>query len=149
MEDLVIPSDALIDEPPMRDPAKIGYPPNLAVELALGEHKPRALCEAYGIDEAEWDRLRSNPLFVADVEARLIELQADGVSFKMKARLQAEGMLAENWRLVHDKNTPQNVKADLIKHTVRMAGLDSSKDQTGAALGTAVGAALQITLNLG
>lgn len=152
MRDLIVPTDAPPVDPPTRkkrDPAALGYPASLAVEIALQEHTPKQLCKLYGIDEKTWDRIRADPLFQNDVSARMIELQSEGVSFKMKARLQAEGMLDENWRLVHHVDTPANVKADLIKHTVRMAGLDASKDQAAAAQGAAIGAALQINLHLG
>lgn len=53
------------------------------------------------------------------------ELDKDGVTFKLKARLQAEAMLETSWALIHSPATPAAVKAGLIKDTVRWAGYDS------------------------
>jgi len=39
------------------DPAKIGWPPTLPIEIALREQTPKEICAAYGIDRAEWQRL--------------------------------------------------------------------------------------------
>jgi hypothetical protein len=49
----------------------------------------------------------------------------------MKARLQAEEMLKTSWRMVQDKETPANVRADLIKATVRWAGLEPKPSEGG------------------
>jgi hypothetical protein len=85
--------------------------------------------------------------FIADLKAVVEELRKDGMSFKMKARLQAEELLKTSWRLIHSNNddVPPNVKADLIKFTIRAAGLDGSKDQAAAG---SQSNALQININL-
>lgn len=158
MSDLTIGEDDLEledlrdlqDEPARapRDPAALGYPPMLPVELALREKPVQAIVTAYGIDLPRWRELCADEVFKADLEARVIELKQDGMSFKLKARLQAEELLKTSWNLIHEISTPAAVKADLIKHTVRVAGLDASRDQ-GLGSSTAVGTALQININLG
>jgi hypothetical protein len=50
------------------DPARLGYPPTLPVELALRTSSTRAVCEAYGISEEEWDLIRFDPTFLADLQ---------------------------------------------------------------------------------
>lgn len=127
------------------DAARLGYPPTLPVELALKEKTPRELCAIYGISHDEWNRLRQDPVFVADVKARSIELETDGLSFKMKAQLQAVELLKKSWDMIHGPKTPPAVAADLIKFTVRAAGLDGSKDQ---ALAATQQNALQINIHL-
>jgi hypothetical protein len=131
-----------------KDPAEIGYPPTLPVEIALREYDVKTICEAYGIDSEQWDSIRTNPIFISDLKARLVELQTDGVSFKMKARLQAVEYLKQMWTLAGSNETPAAVRADLMKFVVRAAGLDGSKDQAAAA-GAVLGNALSITLHLG
>jgi hypothetical protein len=71
-------------------------------------------------------------------------LQKDGVSFRIKAKLQAEALLAKSWALIHSPDTPNTVKADLIKSTVRWAGYEP-KQTDGAGAGTN---AFQININL-
>lgn len=149
LEDMVRPDQlpALLSPTGAPDPSLIGYPPTFPIEVALGNKPIKELCIAYGITREKWSELRQDQLFLDDLNARLIELRTDGVSFRMKARLQAEEMLTNNWQMVQDPKTPHAVKADLIKNTIRMAGLDGSKDQAAAA--AQVGTALQININLG
>jgi hypothetical protein len=129
------------------DPSEIGYPPTLPIEIALKTAPLKVICEAYGLGQQDWERLRRDPVFIADLKAVVEELRKDGMSFKMKARLQAEELLKTSWRLIHSNNddVPPNVKADLIKFTIRAAGLDGSKDQAAAA---GQNNALQININL-
>jgi hypothetical protein len=72
-------------------------------------------------------------------------MQQEGMSFKLKARLQAEEMLKKVWRMVHtnDGSVPPAVKADLIKFMIRAAGYDGSADKNGSNQ-----QALQININL-
>lgn len=130
------------------DPAELGYPPTLPIEVALKTASIADICKAYGLSREQWEALRCDPLFIADL-ARVVEaLKKDGMRFKLKAALQAEELLKESWRLIHARSdeVPPSVKADLIKFTVRAAGLDGSKDQAAAA---GASNSLQIQINLG
>jgi hypothetical protein len=69
-------------------------------------------------------------------------LSRDGMSFRVKARIQSEALLETSWQLIHSNSTPAQVKADLIKHTHKVAGLEP-KEQAG------VVSPLQININLG
>lgn len=133
----------------LRDPAQLGWPPTLPIELALRETSPRELCESYGIDSVEWDRLRADPLFIAAVKQAVDELRHDGMSFRTKARLQSEMLLEKSFEMINAPYdvVPAAVKADLIKHTVKVAGLDASRDQGGGP-GVGVIAALKIDINI-
>ena len=105
-----------------RDPALLGWPPSLPLEIALGEHTPRELCEGYGIDHERWLQLKDDPAFASAVGRYLELLKTEGMSFKLKAQLQSEALLTESWRLIHSPDTPANVRADLIKYTWKCAG---------------------------
>ena len=124
----------------------VGWPATLPLEIALQESTPKAICQDYGITKSEWDAIRTNPHFVNEVGRAVEELRVDGTGFKMRARMQATEMLKENFRLVHDPATPHAVKADLIKHTIRVAGFDASREQAAAAVKS--GSAVAITINL-
>jgi len=129
------------------DPSGLGWPPTLAIEIALHEQPVKEICTAYGIDREEWSRISAHPAFRKELEVAVNMLKTEGMSFKIKARLQSEHLLGESWRLIHHDDTPANVKADLIKFTVKAAGLDASKDQ-GHAVGGG-GSAFQINIQLG
>ena len=132
---------------PVTDPARLGWPPTLPLELAMAEIPVAEIFEAHNLDKSDYLRLKDNDGFMAQVLHYHEELKKEGMSFKIKARLQAEALLKKSWDMIHasDAIVPANVKADLLKFTIRAAGLDGSKDQAANA---AIGTALQININL-
>ena len=128
------------------DPSLVGWPATLPLEVALKSHDLGDVLEAYGITPERWQTLKVDPLFVADVQFYHDELKKDGMSFKLKARLQSEELLKTAWKMIHDAVTPAAVRADMLKFVVRVAGLDASKDGP-ASMGNVMG--LQININLG
>lgn len=125
------------------DPSQIGWPVTLPIEIALRTAPNDEIRQAYGYSPVEWAALKDDPRFLADLAKAVEVVSKEGMSFKLKAQLQAEEMLKESWRLVHDPNCPATVRADLIKATARWAGYDV-KDQ--AAGGSAPTLAIQINL---
>ena len=101
--------------------------------------------EGYGLTIDDLERLGQDRTFIAAVQVAREQLQTEGMSFKIKAKLQAEELLKQSWKLIHDPETPHNVRADLIKSTVRWAGHEP-KGGGDAGVG---GTSLQININLG
>jgi len=130
---------------PLKDPAEIGWPPTLPIEIALKTAPMNEIRDAYGYTEEQWWALKDNPDFLADLAAAVEMVKKEGMSFKLKAALQAEELLKTSWRLIHAPidEVPSSVKADLIKATARWAGYDN-KD-VGAA-GNANNLNIQINL---
>ena len=139
-------ASTLEDDPPVAavvpfDPSILGFPVMLPVELALAEDTPQNICKAYAIDKATFAKILTNPVFQkAYIDAQKM-LQQEGMSYRMKARMQAEELLKTSWLLIHSDLTPASVKADLIKHTAKVAGLEPKE-------GGAVAVPLQININL-
>lgn len=131
------------------NPAEIElYPPTLPIEVALRTAPVKDICEAYGLTREDWEQLKAHPLFLRDVKTWQESFKKDGgLSFKMKARLQSEELLKTSWRMIHDRsgNIAPSVQADLLKFTIRAAGLDGSKESAGAGPQNA----FQININLG
>lgn len=127
------------------DPSQLAWPPTLVIEIALKLDTPRAICESHNISRDEWDAIRTNPHFVAELGRAVEALRNDGMAFKARSQLQALELLKQSWKMIHDAATPANVKADLIKSTIRWSGLDASKD---AALGAKTGQGFSIQINL-
>lgn len=129
------------------DPARLGYPVTLPIELALRMKPVQDICEAYGVSQSEWAALCQDEVFKEDLRRRIIEVREDGVSFKMKAGLQGEEYLKKIWEMVHGgESVPAAVKADLMKFVIRAAGQDGSKDQ--AQNSATMANALQINIHL-
>jgi hypothetical protein len=87
----------------------------------------------------------ADPIFLKKVDHYRTEVRDKGMTFRLKARAQAEELLTTSWMLIHDAAISPAVKADLIKSTVKWAGLEP-KD-TGP--GEGGGGGVRITINLG
>jgi hypothetical protein len=85
-----------------------------------------------------------DPVFLKKVEHYRSEVQEKGLTFKMKARAQAEELLVTSWTLIHSPDVSAAVKADLIKSTVKWGGLEPKNDIDA----TAGGGGVRITINL-
>ena len=127
------------------NPAEMGaYPATLPVELALRVDTTENICRAYGINQEQWNALRSDPVFQIDLARAVSMVKKDGMSFKLKAQMQAEELLKTSWTMIHDvEDTPPSVRADLLKFTVRAAGYAEPAEKAGA-----TGNTLQIQINL-
>lgn len=85
-------------------------------------------------------------LFSDKIEAYRDDISNNGLSFRLKAKTQAEELLMVSWQLIHSPDTSASVKADLIKSTVKWAGLEPKGDEKGSLSG---GGGVTITINLG
>jgi hypothetical protein len=83
-------------------------------------------------------------VFLKKVESYRTEIKEKGMTFKLKARAQAEELLTTSWTLIHSPETSAAVKADLIKSTVKWGGLETSNKEQEETSG-----GVKITINLG
>jgi hypothetical protein len=114
------------------------------MDLALGTDSVRAICDFYGLDKDAFAGIIANPVFVKAYQEAVEGLKVDGASFKTKAKMQAEHYLRTAFKMIENPNTSDAVRADLIKSTVRWAGLDTKAVDAGAA-----GGSFNIQINLG
>ena len=87
----------------------------------------------------------ADPIFLKRVAAYREDIAEKGLTFKLKARAQAEELLTTSWTLIHNPDVSAAVKADLIKSTVKWAGLETKSDDGDS---NAAGG-VKITINLG
>lgn len=127
----------------MRNPADLGFPPMLPLELALQIAPAPQICAHYNISREQFAEIIKHPVFIKGYQEAVEQLKVDGMSFKMKARMQAEGFLATSFAMVTNPATSDAVRADLIKNTVRWAGYDAKAADTGT------GNSFAIQINLG
>jgi hypothetical protein len=112
------------------DPAHLGYPPTFVIEIAMRTAPVRAICEAYGISEEEWECIRHEEVFLRELKQAVEFVQQEGMSFRLKARLQAEELLKTSWRMIHDPEVPPAVRSQLLQATMRWAQYDTPATQT-------------------
>jgi hypothetical protein len=121
----------------------------LAFDIALrlegsGEEVDEIL-ERHQIKTQDLLSFNKDPVFLRQVEIYRGEIHDKGILFKTKARMQAEDLLTTSWCLIHNPDVSAAVKADLIKSTVKWAGLEPKNEpvDSGAAGG------VRIMINLG
>lgn len=127
----------------VRDPSLLGYPPMLPVELALRVDTPANICAIYGITKDEFAVIIGHPVFIKAYQEAIESLKVDGMSFKLKAKMQAEDYLRTAYTMIKDQNTSDAVRADLLKATVRWAGYEAKAVDVGQ------GSSFNIQINLG
>jgi len=130
-------------------PVQTKWSDRFAFDLALlmegsGE-KLDELLDRHEYDASDLLTFKNDANFLKKVEAYREEVRTKGLTFRVKARAQAEELLRTSWILIHDPIVSPAVKADLIKSTVKWAGLDTTPAGEGA--NTAGG--VTITINLG
>ena len=122
--------------------AEMTFDPRLAYEVALGVDKADALFAKYGLAHGQAVAMLGSVAFIATVKKYKEEITAGGISFKLKAKIQAEDLLTHSYLLATDPEVPFAVRADLIKWTARVAGLEPKEKDGGG------GAAAGFTLNI-
>jgi len=93
-----------------RDPANLGFPAMLPVEIALKTAPLKDIFEAYGLTREDYDRLKEDPVFLLAVKKAAEMAKKEGFSFRMKALMQAEELLRLLRTLIHSADTPPQVK---------------------------------------
>lgn len=130
-------------KPAFPDPAGMGFPPTLPMELAMRDRPPSEICAAYGITQDEYEKMCASPVFLQAVQNSSDLLAKEGYSFRAKAGLQAEELLKTSWQMIHNINTPSAVRSQMIANTVRWAGFDAKVDTPSG------GTSFNVQINLG
>ena len=121
----------------------------LAFDIALtleGSGEPLSdIIKRHNITSSDILTFNSDPVFLRKIEHFRTEVREKGITFKLKAKAQAEELLTTSWLLIHDPGVSPAVKADLIKSTVKWAGLEPKDSQDSVQAGGGV----KITINLG
>jgi hypothetical protein len=130
-------------------PVQTKWSDRFAFDLALlmegsGE-KLDELLDRHEYDASDLLTFKNDANFLKKVEAYREEVRTKGLTFRVKARAQAEELLRTSWILIHDPIVSPAVKADLIKATVRWGGLETPPKEEG---GSGAGG-VTITINLG
>jgi hypothetical protein len=121
----------------------------LAMDIALtlegsGETLPEIM-KRHSITMDDVGRFNADSVFLKKVHHLRDEIREKGMTFRLKAKAQAEELLTTSWTLIHSADVSASVKADLIKSTVKWGGLEPQKDSVieGGVVG---GVTIQINL---
>lgn len=133
-------------ETPITQPTK--WTKRLAFDVALmleGSGEPLdAILRKNGLSTTDLLKLSVDPLYSKQVDAYRKEIRTNGITFKLKAQSQAEILLDTSFDLIHSPAVAPAVKADLIKATVKWAGMEGRAESSD----TSAGGGVKITINL-
>jgi len=121
----------------------------LAMDAALlleqsGETLDEVL-ERHSLTAEQFVSYSKDPVFLRKVQDLREDISDNGVTFRLKARAQAEELLTTSWELIHSPSVSASVKADLIKATVKWGGLEpKTTTDAGSIVG---GVSIHINLN--
>lgn len=118
---------------------------DIALRLEGSGEELDEIIHRHRIDPMDLLEFNKDPIFLKKVEHYRVEVKEKGITFKLKARAQAEELLTTSWALIHSPDVSAAVKADLIKSTVKWAGLEPK----GAEPVEGGGGGVKITINLG
>jgi hypothetical protein len=119
---------------------------DIALRLENSGESVEDILSRHGMTGNDLLKISKDPIFAKKVESYRTEIRDKGLTFRLKARAQAEELLKTSWVLIHSPEVSAAVKADLIKSTVKWAGLEPKQEMVtpeGGANG------VRITINLG
>lgn len=115
----------LIPETPADPASAAPYPVGLALDIVLEVGTLDQILKSYDISPDRFEIIQQNPAFKQELEGHRESMKIEGWSFRKKAQAQAELYLGLLYRLASSDTTPAAVRADIMKTTVKWAGLEA------------------------
>lgn len=128
-------------------PAMNRLSPRLVAELAANLEPKEAILDRYSIDRAEWDTLRTNPVFIEMLKEAVSDWQHASNAdkrVKVKSSIAVEESIATLHGMIRDTDIPPSSRVESFKQLMRLGKLDTPETDTPAA-----GNGFSITINLG
>ena len=124
---------AEVEEPtpePSLTPALIGpWPAKLSFDVAFGESDD-VIRAKYNLSEPALQSIYLNPTFRKEVSEKQAVLREEGITFKMKAKMQAEMYLENVHDIINSETAAPSVKLDAIKSIVKWAGYEPKPESS-------------------
>lgn len=123
----------------------------IAAELAAGLSDAAAVRERYGIDGAQWDVLRQNPVFRGMLKEALIKMRGDlnaGKRITMKSEIALEDSIPQLYIMAHDREIPAASRVESIKTMAALAGRNMKGEASPTSMAGG-GFAINIQINTG
>jgi len=117
------------DEPTYRhyryDPQTVPpWTPALVFDVALGLEDEDTLFARHSLTKQDWENINTHPMFLRQVAEQARDMGESGLSFKAKAKIQAEMYLTDIDRMVSSPATDQKVRLEAIRSMVKWGGLE-------------------------
>jgi hypothetical protein len=107
----------------------LDIPPQLVWECAAGLENPVDVAARFGFEGDKWERLSQWPPFITAVQTQRAEFERNGMTFRLKAGLMAEEMMAQMFKQAISVDSTILQKLSVFNSLVDVAGLKPDKKQ--------------------
>lgn len=129
-------------------PPALDVPQELILNVAIGMEDPKEVASRYGFEGLKWEKLQSWKPFTDAVAAKRAELEASGITFKIKAKALTEDVFEDAYRIARGNDATLLQKLEFIKLGAKLADMEpkaSAQVQTGPGFSITINLAPQKT----
>lgn len=108
----------------------LDIPPQFIWECAAGLEDPAAIAQRFGFEGDKWERLAQWPPFISAVQTQRAEFERNGMTFRLKAGLMAEEMMAMMFKQAVSNDSTILQKLSVFQALTDVAGLKAPKNDT-------------------
>ena len=101
----------------------------LILHCAMGLEEPEVLAERFGITGESWEKLKAYRPFWIAVEKQKAELEASGLTFKLKAKALTEDVFEEAYKAARSTDATLLQKLEFIKLGAKLADMEPRSNQ--------------------
>jgi hypothetical protein len=125
-------------------PPALDVPQELILGIAVGMEDPDEVASRYGFDGARWERLQKWKPFNDAVAKQRSELEASGMTFRIKAKALTEDVFEDAYKIARSNDATLLQKLEFIKLGAKLGDMEP---KTNTAI--ASGPGFSITINMG
>jgi hypothetical protein len=114
-------------------PAPVDIPPELVLGIATGLEEPKDIAYRHGIVGAQWEALQKWKPFLDAVAKQRAELEANGFTFRLKAKLLTEDVFDEAYKIAKNNESTLMQKLEFIKLGAKLADMEPKQSAQVAA----------------
>lgn len=116
-----------------RVPPVVDIPPELIMGIAMGMEEPKDLAYRHGIVGEQWEQLCKWKPFLDAVAKQRAELEANGFTFRLKAKLLTEDVFDEAYKIAKSNETTLMQKIEFVKLGAKLADMEPKQSAQVAA----------------
>ena len=124
-------------------PPALDVPQELILNVAIGMEDPKEVASRYGFEGLKWEKLQSWKPFTDAVAAKRAELEASGITFKIKAKALTEDVFEDAYRIARSNDATLLQKLEFIKLGAKLGDMEPKTSAQVQA-----GPGFSITINL-
>lgn len=109
---------------PITVPAPVDIPPELVLGIATGLEDAKDIAYRHGIVGAQWEALQKWKPFQDAVAKQRAELEANGFTFRLKAKLLTEDVFDEAYKIAKSNDTTLMQKLEFVKLGAKLADME-------------------------